>query len=127
MEEKQSGAASAPANGSSGSGSSGGASSGTAHRTLMGVLAYVGPLVIISYITARDDASVKFHIKQGLVLLVIEGALWVVSSLFWFLFPVWQIINVIAIILAVLGIVHAVKGEERALPFVGSYSKYFNF
>ena len=43
---------------------------------LMAVLAYIGPLVIISYIQAKNDLFVKFHIKQGLVLLVIEVAVW---------------------------------------------------
>jgi hypothetical protein len=41
---------------------------------LMGILAYIGPLIIVSYLVAKDDPFVKFHIKQGLVLFVIEIA-----------------------------------------------------
>ncbi|MBI1755245.1 hypothetical protein HY250_01765 [Candidatus Azambacteria bacterium] len=31
------------------------------NKTLMGILAYLGPLVIVSYVTSKDDAFVKFH------------------------------------------------------------------
>lgn len=94
-------------------------------NTLMGILAYIGPLVIVSYITAKDDPFVKFHIKQGLVLLVIEIAVWILSSMFWVLFPLWQIINVVALVFSILGIVNVVQGKEKELPILGSYAKHF--
>lgn len=97
-------------------------------NTLMGVLSYLGPLVIISYILARDVAFVKFHIKQGLVLLIIEVALWVLSSFFlmafYQLWMVYQIINLGLLILVVLGIVNVVQGKERELPLVGQFARY---
>jgi uncharacterized membrane protein len=100
---------------------------GPQKNTLMGVLSYIGPFVIISYLTAKDDPFVKFHIKQGLVLLVIEILLWLLSMFMWPLWMIWQIINFVTIILSIIGIINVVKGKEKELPIVGSHAKHFNF
>lgn len=94
--------------------------------TLMAVLAYIGPLVIVSYLTKKDNPFVKFHIKQGLVLLVIEVAMWVIGMMVWMLWPVIQIVNIIVIVLSIVGILNALGKKEKELPFVGSFSKNFN-
>lgn len=96
---------------------------------LMSILAYVGPLVIVSYIVAKDDASVKFHIKQGLVLLVGMVALWLAASVFpWFgLWILWGIGRLAVFILAIIGIVNAANDKQKELPLVGQYAKYFAF
>jgi uncharacterized membrane protein len=95
------------------------------HNTLMAVLAYIGPLVLVSYFTSREDSFVKFHIKQGLVLFTIEVALWVLSGIIWMLWPIVQIIHIAIIILAIIGIVNAVKGREKELPLVGKFAQHF--
>lgn len=101
------------------------------NNTLMGVLSYLGPLVIISYVTAKDDPFVKFHIKQGLVLLALEVIVWILSSMFLqILLPIWMLINLINLgifVLAIIGIVNAVQGKEDKLPLVGDFARYFNF
>lgn len=97
------------------------------NKTLMGVLAYLGPLVIVSYLTAKDNPFVKFHIKQGLVLLVIEVIMWVVGSMFW---PLWMLINLInlaVLILSIIGIMNVVQNKEKELPLVGQFSRHFSF
>ena len=94
-------------------------------NVLMAVLAYIGPLVIVSYVTAKDDAFVKFHIAQGLVLFVIEVGVWVLGMMMWQLWPLFSIINLATFILSIIGIINAVKGKEEPLPVVGKYSKHF--
>lgn len=94
---------------------------------LFGALAYVGPLVVVSYIMAKDVASVKFHIKQGLVLFVIEVGLWFLGGMLWMLYPIMMIINLALLVLAVMGIMNAINKKETPLPLVGSFAKYFNF
>ena len=96
--------------------------------TGMAMLAYVGPLVILSYIMAKDDTFTKFHIKQGLVLLVIEVAVWVLGMAMFF--PLWvllRLVNLATLILAIVGIINASKGREQKLPLVGDFAKHFNF
>ncbi len=100
-------------------------SPGPAKNTLMGVLAYIGPLVIISYFIAKNDPFVRFHIGQGSVLLVLEVASWFVGMMFWPLFAIVQLVNVAILILAAMGIVHVLQGKEKELPLVGKYSKHF--
>ena len=95
------------------------------NNKIMAILAYIGPLVIVSYLTAKDDPFVKFHIRQGLVLVVIEIATWFLSMVFWPIWPLLQLINLAVLILAIVGIVRAYEGKEVPLPVVGDWSKYF--
>ena len=92
-------------------------------NTTMAILSYIGPLVIVSYLSAKDDPFVKFHIKQGFVLLAIEVAVWVLGALWWPFWPLWNLINLATLILSIIGIVHASKGVEKELPWVGKWSK----
>lgn len=94
-------------------------------NTLMGVFAYIGPLIVVSFIVAKDDPFVKFHIKQGLVLFVIEVAVWFLTSVFWPLWFILNLVNLAALVLAIIGIVNVVHGKQKELPFVGQYAKHF--
>ena len=106
---------------------SNGAASG--HTTLMGVLAYLGILIVIPFIMAKDDPRVKFHIKQGLVLVIIELIVWVIgmSYMFWQIWPLLQLVNLGTLVLAIIGIVNVVQGKEKELPLVGSLAHSFKF
>lgn len=98
-------------------------------KTAMGVLAYIGPLVIIPYLMEKDDSFVKFHVKQGLVLLSIEVILWVVTMTFWMLMfgMLYSIIHLALVVLSILGIVNVVQKKEQKLPLVGDFARYFTF
>jgi uncharacterized membrane protein len=95
------------------------------HNVTMSVLSYIGPLVIVSFIVAKDDPFVKFHIKQGLVLLVIEIALSLIGSMMHILWPIIQIVQLVVLVLAIIGIYNAVKGKEKELPLVGKFAQHF--
>lgn len=93
---------------------------------LMGILAYLGPLVIVSYLVAKDDPFVKFHIKQGLVLFVIEVAMWFLGGMM--LYQLWMLMNLVnlgVLVLSVLGIVNVVQGKQQELPLIGQFGKHF--
>lgn len=100
---------------------------GAQNTTLMGVLAYIGILVIIPYLMAKDDPVVKFHIKQGLVLVVIELIMWVAVSMVYILAPIAMLVNLATLVLSIIGIINVVQGNQKELPFVGQFSKHFNF
>ena len=95
-------------------------------NTAMGILAYLGPLVVISYLVAKNDLSVKFHIKQGLVLLVIEVVVWLLGMIVWPLWMLFSLINLVVLVLIIIGIVNVVQGKQKNLPLVGGYARYFN-
>mgnify|MGYP001617675362 FL=1 len=98
------------------------------NKVLMGVLSYLGILLLIPFLTgSHKDPFVKFHLKQGLVLLILEiiaSALARVPMLGWTLAPLlWLGV----IVLSILGIVNVVNNQEKELPVVGPFAKNFNF
>jgi uncharacterized membrane protein len=99
----------------------------TQKNTLMAILAYIGPLILVSYLLAEKEPFVKFHIKQGLLLVIAEVAVWMLSMMLWPLFPLIQIANIFLFVLAVVGIIRAAQGEQKELPFVGHLAENFKF
>jgi len=101
--------------------------SGGGKNVGMAVLCYLGILVLIPLLTdAKNDPFVKFHIKQGIVLLIFDIIVsviiaipvigWVVGSIGWLL----------VLILFIMGIVNAVGGQEKELPVIGKFGEKIN-
>lgn len=92
--------------------------------TLMGVLCYLGPLVIIPYMTALDNPFVKFHVKQGIVLFGLEVVIYILGSMFLFsgLYPIIMLLNLGTLIFTIIGIVNVVGKKEVALPLIGQFA-----
>ena len=95
------------------------------NRTLMGILAYLGILVIIPLLISRHDEFVKFHIKQGLVVFCIEIVVWVVGWSFWPLWMVLNLVNLATFILAIIGIINVVHHQQKPLPIIGHLGDHF--
>lgn len=96
-------------------------------NTLMAILAYIGPLIIISYIIAKDDAFVKFHIKQGLLLVIASAITWILSNSFWQFWMIINFVNLAIFVLAVIGILNVLRGEQKQLPLIGHLASSFKF
>ncbi len=93
-------------------------------NTGMAILAYLGILVIIPLLTdAKNDPFVKFHIKQGLVLLIIEV---VGAFVFWVPIVGW-LLWLGMIVLVVMGIMNASSGQQKELPIIGKFANQFHF
>lgn len=92
------------------------------NKTVMGILCYVGPLVLIPILTEKEDKFIKFHIKQGLVLLILEVLLFVVAGSVWMLMPVIGIFQIGFLILSILGILNVVNKKEEPIPLIGQFS-----
>lgn len=96
------------------------------NKTLMGVLCYLGILLIIPYLMAKEDPFVKYHLKQGLVLVIIEAAVWVMSMMFmWHMYALFSLIQLATLVLSIIGIINVVQGHEKELPLVGQFAKQF--
>ena len=93
-------------------------------NTGMAVLCYLGILVLVPMLTKdKSDPFVKFHIKQGLVLLV----LWVIAAIVAIpLFAIIWIVYTILGILSIIGIINVLNGKEDKLPLVGQFGDKFN-
>ena len=93
----------------------------------MAILAYIGILIIIPFLTeSHKDPFVKFHIKQGLLLLIGWIAIWVVSFIpviFLFSWILWLLL----VVFMIIGIVNAASGKQKELPIIGHLASGFNF
>lgn len=96
------------------------------NQMLMGVLAYLSILVLIPLLVEKTDPFVKYHVKQGLVLLVIEVAIMVLGNMLYMFGPILSILNLGAIVLAILGIVNVIQKKMEPVPLVGQFSKHFD-
>lgn len=102
--------------------------SASKRNTLMAILAYLGILIIIPFLMAKDDPFVKFHIKQGLILVIIEVIIYALNmSMMWSFFFFVGIVNIVLLVLAIIGIVNVVQGQEKKLPLVGHLADNFTF
>ena len=93
----------------------------------MAIVAYI--IFFIPLLTeAKKDPFVKFHVKQGLVIFLS----WIIVSIVGYLLPweLWMIerlLNLAVLVLMVVGIITASKGEEKPLPIIGKFGEQFKF
>lgn len=96
------------------------------NQTSMGILAYIGILVIIPILTEKENKFVKFHVKQGLVLSAIEIVAYIITSMLSMLAPFMMIVQLGALAFSIIGIMNVVNVKEVELPIIGQFSKYFD-
>jgi uncharacterized membrane protein len=93
----------------------------------MAILAYLGILIIIPFLTdAKKDPFVKFHLKQGLVLIIA----WIIISALKSIplgFTINWILWILLVIFMLIGVINAANGREKELPLIGHFAKNFNF
>ena len=93
----------------------------------MSVLAYLGILVLIPLICRKNSPYARFHTNQGLIVLAMSifsnilGKLTGIAILGWVFSIVSLVLSVAAFVFAIVGIVHACKGEAKELPIVGGF------
>ena len=94
------------------------------NNLLMGVLCYLGPLVIIPYMTTKDQPFVKYHIKQGVVLVAAEVIIYIIGSMITLgiFIPIAMILNLGALVLTIIGIVNVLQKKESPLPLLGQFA-----
>lgn len=96
------------------------------NHTILAAIAYIGPLVIASYLMGKDNEFVKFHTKQGFVVFGIEVLVWILGSMMYGFWMIMSLINLATLILSIIGIVNAVQGQKKELPIIGSLAKNIN-
>lgn len=100
--------------------------------TVMGVLAYLGILVLVPIFAAKDSKFAKFHANQGLVLFVFGLVYGVAYSILSFILAfvpfiggliigLFGLVSLVFLAFAILGIINVVRGDEKELPIVGHF------
>lgn len=89
---------------------------------LMGILAYLGILVLIPIFAAKESKFARFHANQGLILLICSV---IISAVSWIPILGWivgAVGGLIVFILMIIGIINVVGGRAKELPVVGKYT-----
>lgn len=90
---------------------------------LMGVLAYLGVLVIIPIVAGGDSKFVKYHANQGLVNLLFAVALFIAGFVLTMAIPFialfFWVLYFAPTVFAILGIINVINGEQKPLPLIG--------
>lgn len=91
----------------------------------MAIIGYIIPILFfIPLVTdAKESAFAKFHANQQLILLIIAIGVNIVGAVIpiigWFI--IWPLGWVAVVVLAIMGVLNAVKGEVKKLPIVGEF------
>ncbi|MDD2337477.1 MAG: hypothetical protein PHD01_12965 [Geobacteraceae bacterium] len=85
----------------------------------MAILAYI--IFLIPLLAAKDSKFAMYHTNQGLVLFLVGLAVNVVGGIIPFIgwFVILPLGNLLVVVLAILGIINAAKGEAKPLPLIG--------
>lgn len=99
----------------------------------MAVLAYFGILVLIPILAAKESKFARFHANQGFILLItgvaysifVQVVIKIVAFISYALAGIVGIALGLAwlllLVLAIIGIINAVKGEFKQLPLIGQF------
>ena len=106
---------------------------------VMAILSYLFILVIVPIIAAKNSPFARFHANQGLTLavawvgwIIVDAILTaILRAILWSGMGLWSIyslcstvlslVNLAFTVLAIIGIVNALNGRAKELPFIGKY------
>ena len=96
---------------------------------VIGILSYLGILWIIAYIMYGNKKSENnlFHIRQGLGLFIAWIAMYIVGYIMAYI-PIigWLVMLalwIFLLVIAIMGIINAAKGEQKYLPLIGKIAE----
>ncbi|MDR1222577.1 MAG: hypothetical protein LBL07_06820 [Tannerella sp.] len=93
---------------------------------VMAILAYLGILVLVPIFAAKESPFARFHANQGILLFIVSIVFYIIYYILLFTVPVialiFSILSIGILILAIIGIINAAKGEMKELPIIGKYS-----
>lgn len=100
---------------------------------VMAILAYFGILVLIPIFAAKESRFARFHANQGLTLWIAGIVYGIIYSIVTFALTaalgkagaiigsIVGLVSIIFLVLMIIGIINAAKGEEKELPIIGKY------
>ena len=101
----------------------------------MACLCYLWILWVIPFFSPRKSPYIKYHLGQGLMLLLMDclgatffGIAWVLATILPVAAPAFAALGEVALLLSCLlkifGIVCALQGKAKELPLVGTYGRH---
>lgn len=84
----------------------------------------------------QKDERVKFHVKQGIILLIFS-IIWsvvlnflfgfLIMGLMSFIWGMWHLLSYVPLIFTIIGIINAVNDNQKELPVIGHYAEKLTF
>jgi uncharacterized membrane protein len=101
------------------------------NNKIFGILAYLSILWVVPLIVAKDSPFAKYHANQGLILFIVEIALYILIAILTqvflmipglgFLPMILSLVWLGVIVLLIIGIVNAAAGKCVPLPIIGKF------
>lgn len=99
---------------------------------LAAVFAYLGILVVVTFIMAPDSKFARYHANQGICLLITSAVYSIASKIIMGIFKfipiigalvsmVLSLVGLVFLVLMIIGIVNVVNGETKPLPIIGGF------
>lgn len=94
---------------------------------LLGIVAYLGVLFLVSLFVGKKSPYARFHANQGLILFIMEmlfiGFYYVVVLICVFInftlpIPIYSLLGLVVFALVIMGVINGFKGLAKPLPFV---------
>lgn len=87
----------------------------------MAILAYI--IFFIPILAAKDSKFAMYHANQGLILFLAWVAVSIVGTVVPFIgwFIIWPLGSLFLIVVWVMGLINASKGEMKPLPLIGGF------
>ena len=103
------------------------------HRSLAAI-AYLGILWIIPFLAGKNSRFVKFHLGQGLLVLLLDGIAATLGGIAFLTYGFAPVVSpalaalveltvIFSFVLRIFGVTAAVRGRARELPLIGGYSQ----
>lgn len=90
-----------------------------------GVLSYLSILCLIPVFMKKEDDFIKFHMKQGLMLLIIEAAAVLIGIIPLLGGLVMMLASLVCGLLSLAGIVQVLMGNKWAMPVISEWAEKF--
>ena len=88
---------------------------------VMAILAYIGILVLVPILAAKESPFARFHANQGLILFLLFIAcsiIMVIPVIGWIVGMVGSLFGFVCFI---MGIINAIGGKMKELPLIGKF------
>ncbi|MCX6730043.1 MAG: hypothetical protein NT058_00890 [Candidatus Portnoybacteria bacterium] len=91
-------------------------------NTGMAIVAYI--LFFIPLLTdAKKDSFVRYHVRQGFLVFLCAVAVWIIRGILtWRFYGITNLLNLVVLVFAIIGIVNAANGQEKPLPLIGKFA-----
>jgi uncharacterized membrane protein len=93
-------------------------------RNTAAALSYVfGPVSGVVFLLLEKDPFIRFHAAQSIVVLGGVFVFWMLTSMFYVFFPIFQLCSILLFILWLALIYRSWQGDEWEVPFLGKYAR----